>query len=252
MPSLRNVVATILPLVALVLVWWALAALWIKSQITLPSPLATVERGLALLHDGPLLEATGSTLTNILLAYGLALIVGLPAGLLLGRVQVLRLLFGPIVSFMFTAPKSAFYPAILVIFGLGASSKIAFGFILALFQIIMSTATAAGQIEERLLWSARSLGESRAGLFVRVVLPATAPGAMAGARIGLVGAVVGVFLGEMVSGADGLGQLMVRARSTLDSPTVYVSIVVIAAVAVVLDSVMVALSRRVFRWAEQD
>jgi ABC-type nitrate/sulfonate/bicarbonate transport system permease component len=250
--SPRNVLATVLPLAAFVALWWVVATYWIQSEITLPSPVATLERAGTLLGDGTLAAAAGSTLENVLLAYGLAVIVGLPAGLALGRLEMFRLMFGPVVAFLFTAPKSAFYPAILVVFGLGATSKVVFGFALAVFQIVISTAAAASQIEERLLWSARSLRTSRLGVFVRVVLPATAPGAMAGARIGLVGAVVGVFLGEMVSGAEGLGQLMVRARSTLDSPTVYVAIVGIAAIAVVLDSVVVAASRRVFRWAEQE
>lgn len=246
--SFRNLLFVLLPLTGAVFCWWLVSEFVIRNALALPDPLATARRARELIGDGTLTEAFLWTMRNVVAAYLLAILIGVPVGLVMGRVKTVRLLFGSVVFFLFTAPKSAFYPGIMLIFGLEAASKIALGFLLAFFQVVIATAAAASHVDERLLWSARSLGTSRFGTFVRVVLPATTPGAVAGARVGLVGAIVGVFLGEMVSGASGLGQLMVRSRVMLDSPTVYVVIVTIGLMAIVLDFLVVRLSRRVHFW----
>ena len=238
------------PLVLLVVLWWLATKYWLTNPFTLPSPSATWEAARRLVDEGVLLDATRVTLWRVALAYTAAIVVGVPLGILIGRVRVLNRALRPVVAFFFTAPKSAFYPVMMIVLGLGTSSKVAFGFSLALFQVVIATYAAAAAIEERFLWSARSLGTSRAGLFTRVVLPATAPGAVAGARVALISAIVGVYLGEMIAGSDGLGQLMMRARNSLDTPDIYVCIVTISLVAVALDAMMLALTRRAFHWAE--
>ena len=68
------------------------------------------------------------------------------------------------------------------------------------------------------MWSAAALGTSRRAALVQVVLPAALPAILTGARIGLVGAIIGVFLGEMIAAADGLGHLMAISYRTLDTP----------------------------------
>ncbi len=105
-------------------------------------------------------------------------------------------------------------------------------------------------IDQKLIWSARSLGVSRARTFIGVVIPAMLPGAVAAARVGLVSAVVGVFLGEMMVGADGLGQLMMRMSTALDSAATYACLVTACVIAVAMDGVVLAIGRRLTWWSE--
>lgn len=244
-------VVLVYPLVLLVFLWWLATKYWMTNPFTLPSPAATWEAARTMLDEGVLQDATRVTLWRVAVAYLAAISVGVPMGILIGRVPALSRALRPVVAFFFTAPKSAFYPVMMIVLGLGTSSKIAFGFSLALFQVVIATYAAAAAVEDRFLWSARSLGTSRVGLFSRVVLPATAPGAVAGARVALISAIVGVYLGEMIAGSDGLGQLMMRARNSLDTPDIYVCIVTICLIAVALDGLMLFASRRAFHWAEQ-
>jgi NitT/TauT family transport system permease protein len=249
----RNVLAvvvTVVPIALALLLWYVASTRWVNSPLTLPTPASTWTTAKTLSSEGTLWAATWATFRSIVISFALAVVTAVPFGVVMGRVAWIQSLFRPVISFLFTAPKSAFYPAMTILFGLGAGSKVALGFTLAFFQIVIAATAAASQIDTRLTWSASSLGSSRLGVFCRVVIPATGPGVVAGARVGMVGAIVGVFLGELVSGADGLGQMMARARTNLDSPTVYVTIVVIALMAIALDTIVVYASRRVFRWAE--
>ena len=81
-----------------------------------------------------------------------------------------------------------------------------------------------------------------------VVLPAALPSILTGARIGIVGATVGVFFGEMIVGAHGLGHLMAVAYRTLDTPDVYVAVVTISVIGFVLDRTVLVARRRLLSW----
>ena len=107
----------------------------------------------------------------MLLAYALALLVGVVLGTLVGRVAVVRRALRPLVSFLFPTPKIAVYPALLIVFGLGSASKVAFGFSEAVFPVLLATSAGTSLVEPRLLWSAAALGTSRRAALLRVVVP---------------------------------------------------------------------------------
>jgi ABC-type nitrate/sulfonate/bicarbonate transport system permease component len=137
----------------------------------------------------------------------------------------------------------------LILFGLGSASKVALGFSEALFPVILATAAGTSQVEPRLVWSAAALGTTRRAALHKVVLPAALPAILTGARIGLVGAIIGVFLGEMIAGANGLGHLMAVAYRTLDTPAMYVAIITVSLVGFVLDRAFLAARGRLLAWS---
>jgi NitT/TauT family transport system permease protein len=209
------------------------------------------DRAKVLIESGTLGDETWTTLRRVLIAYCLAVAVGIFLGTLIGRIQMVRQALRPIVSFLFPTPKVALYPAMFIVFGLGSASKIAFGFSEALFPILIATAAGTSQVEPRLLWSASALGTSRQAALVRVVVPAALPSILTGARIGLVGAIIGVFLGEMIAGADGLGHMMAVAYRTLDTGDMYVSIVVISLIGFALDRTFLFARGRLLSWSAE-
>jgi NitT/TauT family transport system permease protein len=181
----------------------------------------------------------------------IALLAGVVLGTLVGRVRAVRLALRPLVSFLFPTPKIALYPAMLIVFGLGSASKVAFGFAEALFPILLATAAGTSQVEPRLVWSAAALGTPRRATLVKVVIPAAAPAILTGARIGLVGAIVGIFLGEMIAAADGLGHLMAVSYRTLDTPAMYVAILTISCVGYILDRAVLLARAGILRWSDE-
>ena len=214
----------------LLLVVWVLLVRYevVGNAFVMPGPAAVWDRAVLLWQSGDLQDATTTTLLRVVSAWGLAVLVGVTLGLLLGRLRAVRLAVRPVVSFFFPTPKVAIYPALVILFGLGSASKVALGFAEAVFPIILASTAAASQIEPRLVWSARGLGTSQAQVLPRVVLPAALPGILTGARIGLVGAIIGVFIGELIVGADGLGHLMAASYRTLATAEMYVAVVMVS------------------------
>jgi NitT/TauT family transport system permease protein len=227
--------------------WWVLAAT--GNEFTLPPPPRVYDRARELLDDGTLARETLTTFGRVALAFALACVAGVMLGLLLGGPA--RRALRPLVSFLFPAPKVAFYPALVIVFGLGSASKVALGFAEALFPVLLASAAGASQVDPRLRWSAAALGTSRRSQLVKVVLPAALPSILSGARIGLVGAIIGVFLGEMIAAADGLGHLMAISYRSLDTPGLYVAILAVSLLGYTLDRAFLLARRRLLRWSHE-
>jgi NitT/TauT family transport system permease protein len=240
----------IYPFALLVAVWWALAER--GNAFVIPPPGRVLDRAVTLLEDGTLADQAGATLGRVAIAFALAVAAGVALGALVGSVGVARRALRPLVSFLFPAPKIALYPAMLIVFGLGSASKVAFGFSEAVFPVLLATAAGTSQVDPRLVWSAAALGTTRRAALVRVIVPAALPAILTGARIGLVGAIVGVFLGEMIAGADGLGQMMAVAYRTLHTADMYVAIIAVSLIGTALDRVFLLTRARLLAWSAEE
>lgn len=241
----------IYPMVLIVGVWQLLVTFEVVDVFTLPAPSLVWDRGFAAWQEGGLRSDTWITFSRVLMSFGLAVVVGVTVGLLIGRVRSIRQSTRPVVSFFFPTPKVAIYPALVIIFGLGTASKVALGFAEAVFPIILATAAAASNVEPRLLWSAEAFGTSRASSFWKIILPASLPGIMTGARIGLVGAIIGVFMGELIVGAEGLGTTMALAYRTLQTADMYAAVVLISAIGFVLDRLFLIARATLLGWSAE-
>jgi len=247
-----RVAALVYPVVLLVLAWWQCSAHgWVGNAFVLPPPARVWASAVAACADGTLPAQTLVTLGRIVAAFAIALIAGVMIGLLVGRIETVRAVLRPLIAFLFPTPKVAIYPAMLIILGLGTPSKIGLGVAEAIFPILLGTAAAASQVETRLLWSARALGTPEGRLLLRVVLPAALGGVMTGARIALVGAVIGVFLGEMIAGSDGLGHLMAVSYRTLHTADMYVAVVSVSIVGFCLDRAFLFARERFLGWGAE-
>ena len=224
-------------------VWWLASRS--TSEFVLPGPGAVADRAWS--ERDALLDQVAITFGRVAAAYALACLAGVALGTLIGRVAVARRALRPVVSFLFPAPKVALYPAMLIVLGLGAASKVGLGFAEALFPILLATAAGTSRVDPRLVWAGEALGV-RAPL-LRIVVPAALPAILTGARIGLVGAIVGVFLAEMIAGADGLGHQMAIAYRTLDTPKMYVAIVAVSLLGYALDRAFLLARRRALAWS---
>ncbi len=229
--------------------WWVLAST--GNEFTMPPPPRVFERAQELLDDGTLGHETLVTFGRVALAFGLACLAGVALGMLIGSVRAVQRALRPLVSFLFPVPKVALYPALVIAFGLGSASKVALGFAEAVFPVLLASAAGASQVDPRLRWSAATLGTSRHAELVKVVLPAALPSILSGARIGLVGAIIGVFLGEMIAAADGLGHLMAISYRSLDTPGLYVAILAVSLLGYTLDRAFLLTRRRLLRWSHE-
>ena len=229
---------------ALLALWWLIASR--SNEFVTPPPDRVFERAFEIEGLG---DQVLATLGRVGAAYGLAVLAGVALGTAIGCVPAVRSALRPLVSFLFPAPKIALYPALLIVFGLGSASKVALGFSEALFPILLATAAGTSQVPPQLHWSAAALGRPSR---IAVAVPAALPAILTGARIGLFGAIIGVFLGEMIAGADGLGQMMAVAYRTLDTPTMYVAIALVSLIGYVLDRAFLLARRRLLAWSAEE
>jgi ABC-type nitrate/sulfonate/bicarbonate transport system permease component len=242
----------IYPVFLILTVWQAVSTFGVLSPLALPAPGKVWDRGLLLWHQGVLPRETLVTVRTVFVAYALALVVGVALGVLIARVTFARSAGRPLISFFFPMPKVVLYPAMLILLGFGAASKEAFGFSEALFPILLATIAAVSKVDTRLVWSAQALGASRRQIVLGVIVPASLPTILTGARIALPAAIVTVFVGEMIAGSDGLGQLMMRGWTSLDNPEAYVAILSVGVVALLLDQLFLLARGYFLAWSHEE
>lgn len=163
---------------------------------------------------------------------------GVLAGALVGGVPALRNFLLPVCSSLFAIPVVVLYPMLTVWVGIGPDSKIAFASIYGFFPTLLATAAGARNIEPRLLMTARSMGATPLQQVLRVVLPASIPTVLAGLRLGGALVIVGVVVSEMLTSTAGIGYLVTRYRTILDSPHVFAAVLLVVALTLAFDRLM--------------
>jgi NitT/TauT family transport system permease protein/taurine transport system permease protein len=124
------------------------------------------------------------------------------------------------------------YPIFTAWFGIGSESKIAFAGVYGFFPVMLSTAAGIQTIDQSFLVAARSMGASLPQQITRVVIPASIPTVLSGLRLGGALAIIGVVVSEMLTAAAGIGYLVSRYRTVLDSPRVFAAILMILVLSV--------------------
>ena len=233
-------------------VWEAVARSGLWSPLLFPS-LEKIGRELMLFFTRT--EMLGEALVSLERALGgfaLAAVVGILLGVVMGRSRVVAGLLDPLFSGTYAVPKLALFPIFIFVFGIGSLSKVALVFLECLYRIVIMTYAGAREVQEKLLWSARNMGASRAAILRRVVIPATTPFIFAGFRVAVPVAMIVVVITEMISSADGLGYQVIYAMASLKTDRMLAVVVVIAALGYLLDKAVVLARDRLIYWEKLD
>jgi NitT/TauT family transport system permease protein len=193
-------------------------------------------------------EALLVTLYEVVLAMAIACGGGILVGALVGGLAALRNLLLPVFSSLYAVPIVILYPIFTAWFGIGSESKIAFAGIYGFFPVMLSTAAGISTIDQQLLLAARSMGASLPQQIARVIIPASIPTVLSGLRLGGALAIIGVVVSEMLTSAAGIGYVVTRYRTVLDSPRVFAAILMILVLSVVFDLIARWVERRTLAW----
>jgi NitT/TauT family transport system permease protein len=180
--------------------------------------------------------------------FALAIVIGVPLGILMGWYSRLNAVLEPFVSALYATPRIALLPLVVIWFGIGIASKVAIVFLGAIFPILVNTITGVRTIEADFVKVARSFGATDRQMFATVVLPSTVPMLLAGLRLGLGHALVGIVVGEMYGATQGLGYLIAVAGARFQTDRVMVGIILIAGLGIALTELLRAIERRFERW----
>lgn len=176
-------------------------------------PSRVIAAGLSIVTSGGFLKDVSVSLTEFAIGFSLAIAIGVPLGLVLGRFTVVRHLLDPPIMAIYATPHLALLPIIVVWLGIGMQSKIAVAFVGGVIPILVNTTAGVRGIERSWILAARSFCANEWDVFVKVILPASLPNVILGIRLGLSRAVLGVVVGEMYQSQAGLGNKVMRYGS---------------------------------------
>lgn len=227
--------------------WIALAALLDREIMPYPWevwPVFVEEMGSGDLWDHTLISAQ-----RVLQAIALAVLLATPIGMGLGQIRVLNRIFSPLIGLVHPIPKVVFLPVILVIMGIGETSKVFLIALILFFQILVVVRDEAASLRPELIQSVRSLGAGRRALFRYVYLPASLPAVLTALRVSVGTAIAVLFIAEQYSTREGLGYYIVTLTwQRLRFEEMYAGILAMSLLGLTLYMVVDVLERIVGRW----
>jgi ABC-type nitrate/sulfonate/bicarbonate transport system permease component len=184
------------------------------------------------------------------LGFGIAIVVGVTVGVLMGRFRPVYHLLDPLLVVSYPVPKAALILIFIFWWGAGNLSQVTIIVIGCLIPIVISSYHGAHGVEERLLWSAQGLGTGRAKGLVTVVLPAALPQILSGIRIAIAISIFTLLAAELLIRGSGIGSYMFSNLDLGRNLRVWALAVFLALTGFTLDFLYVRVVRRVFPWTE--
>jgi ABC-type nitrate/sulfonate/bicarbonate transport system permease component len=204
-----------------------------------------------LFSTGAIWTPLGVSASGFALGLGLAIVVGLPLGVLIGRSRTLNAMLDPFITAFNATPRLVFLPLVMLWFGLGLWTKVVIVFIGALFPILINTYEGVRNADRTLINVVRSFGASEWDVARLVVVPNAMPYIIAGLRLAIGRAVLGVVVAEFFGSESGLGVMMVQAAGRYQVDVVFSGLIVFAALSLVLTWMVQLLENRLGRWRPQ-
>ena len=177
--------------------------------------------------------------------------LGIPMGLMIGRVQLMRQLLDPTISLLRPIPVTAWLPLSMIFFGLGPNAAIFLVFLGAFYPIMLNTIFGVRSVDLRLFEAASMLGCSGSAMFRQIVLPASMPAIFNGLRLGHSFAWILIVVGEMTGVPTGLGSVIMDGRNLSRTDLAIVGMIIIGALGFMTDRLIVMLSNHVLAWSPQ-
>jgi NitT/TauT family transport system permease protein len=247
----RNLIARLAPLLACVglLAIWQAAALALNSD-SFPTALDAIRAIPSILGDKEAVINILASLRRMAIGFGVAVLVSIPLGLLMGRSRSVASFCNPLLMVIYPVPKAALMPIIMLWLGVGDLSKTLVIFLGVSLPVIYHSFEGAKAVEEKMLWSGAAMGLSPLERLIRIVLPAALPEILAGCRTGLVLALITMVTSEMIARQSGAGNILFNALDMGQYDTVFAMIIIIGGMGICLDAAFEKMRQHLVRWSE--
>lgn len=239
------------PMMASLIVW---ALLWeIVGRLDLifliPPLTSVVGAGFELVRTASWQNATWITLRSFTVGMALAIIVGVPLGVFMGRFKIVDNIFGLWVNMFVSAPLSALVPILMILFGLGETTVVVTVFLFAVWIIVLDARAGVMQVPPSLIEMGRSYGASRRTIFTKIILISALPEILAGVRIGLIRGVKGVVIGQILVSVIGYGELFELYSRSFAMERFWALTFILFAAAVILSAAVEFFEKRIEYYA---
>lgn len=201
-----------------------------------------------LVVSGELGSALVQSLEPFAVGFGLAILIGVPLGLVVGQFRLVEAVLGIYITAGYALPLIALVPLLMLWLGLGFGVKVAVVLLMSIFPICINTWLGVRAVPRSLVDVGRALVASNATILRRIVLPATLPYIMAGIRLAVGRAVVAMIVAEFFTAISGLGAIIINSANNFDTAKMFVPVVILMVLATGLTALIGAIERRVAPW----
>ena len=236
--------------------WWGVSllnahVLKVFNPILLPAPDEVLRAGIKMAASGELLKHITASLSRVVWGFGIAAALGIVVGTALGRSRLLEHLVEPMLEMLRPIPPLAFLPMMVLWFGIGEASKVAFITYAAFFPIFTTTIEGIKYVDPVLIRAASSLGASERQIFWHVVLPAATPNIITGMRLAFGLSFFVIVAAEFIAADSGLGFLINDARTFFLVSNMLLGAAVIGIIGVLANVLLRKLEGRLLRWRKE-
>jgi NitT/TauT family transport system permease protein len=222
------------------------------NPLFLSYPSAIARAAVQLLAAGQFTQQAFNSLQVYFVGLAGALVVGIVLGLLMGRYRLAEYILDPFVYALDATPRVALIPILLLWFGLGPPAKIAVVFLSGVFPVLMNTFSGVRTVSAGLVEVGRAYGAGEGKIFTKIIMPASLPFIMAGVRLAVGRALIGIITAEMFAAVTGLGALLIRYSSALATDKFFVPVIFLALLGVILTRAVEYLEKRFAPWKETE
>lgn len=228
--------------------WQLAASLRLKPAIVLPGPSDVIDAFRQLFTSDSIWADLATSGRELLFGLLLATVVGLPLGLVIGWYRRLSYILNPFVTFLYATPRIALTPLLIIWLGIGETSKVAIVFLMAVFPILINSASGVQALDPAVVRVARCYGAGDYQLFRTVALPGSVPFILSGLRLAVGQALIGVFVAELSGAMHGVGMLMNLAGQQFQTSVVFAGLFIFALTGVVLTGLLRRLEKHFAAW----
>ena len=247
--TLTKRAAPYLACLGLLLVWQC-ASLGLNND-SFPTAVEAIRAIPSILGDKESLINFAASLRRMAIGFGLAVVISIPLGLMMGRSRAVASFFNPLLMVIYPVPKASLMPIIMLWLGVGDIAKTLVIFLGVSLPVIYHSFEGAKAVEEKMLWSGAAMGLSAPQRLLRIVLPAALPEILTGCRTGLVLALITMITSEMIARQSGAGNILFNALDMGQYDTVFAMIIIIGAMGIGFDALFERMRARLVRWSEQ-
>lgn len=248
----QRIVISILNLTAFCVIWQLVAVYGNVPTLFLPSFTAVIGELREMSAEGILWGNLWISLSIFLIGMAISMAIAIPAGLLIGGIPILDKALSTYVWALYTMPRIVLMPLLLVWVGINDAARIWIIVLSAVPATLVVIMEGVKTVDNSLLVAGRSFGAGRLKLFIHVVVPSTVPFIGTGVRMGVSRGLLGLFIGEVFTGVNGIGYIITLAQKTFNSAQIYAMLLIFVLFCVALVSATQWLERKVMEGRRQE
>jgi NitT/TauT family transport system permease protein len=244
----QRTIVTLVNLTLFFVLWEFLATVSGVERIFLPKISEIWRETVEMYQEGILVENIVISLRVYAVGLSISLLIGVPLGILIGGIKILDKILLPYLWVIYTTPLIILMPLVLLWVGINDTARVLLIILSAVPAVVVIVMEGVKTVEPSLLRAARSFGAGKAVLFTKVIFPSTVPFIATGVKMGVSRALIGLFVGELFTSADGIGYIITLSQKVFNTPRVFAMLLIFVAFSVSVVGLSQYIERRLSAW----